>query len=67
MSSLRKNIYHRLSQENEVRKSISVEITWGVRFNDDAQVTEFLSNISAEVSYHTIEFGDFLHDDHFDS
>lgn len=37
-------------QENEVRKSISVEITWGVRFKNDDEVERFMENLAKEVS-----------------
>jgi len=36
-------------KENEIRKSISVEITWGVRFADMPQVEQFLRNLTEEV------------------
>ena len=40
---------NKFAQENEARRSFSVEISWGVRFNEMNQVFQFIENLSKEV------------------
>ena len=36
-------------KENEAKKSVSVEVTWAVRFSELAQVEKFIATLVTEV------------------